>query len=142
VKDQSREALTASASKAVADAAFAAKQGDLVGPVRGSLGWVLLRGTGVQSVPAKALVAVKGEIVETLRAQKEKQLLTDFTGKIEDQIADGGTFEEVVKDNGLKLETTPLLLADGKQAEDQLHEPTADVKALLAPVFAMSADDD
>src|SRR5690606_24170118 len=142
LKDQSREALTASASKAVADAVFAAKQGEMAGPVRGALGWVLLRVTAVQSIPAKALPAVRGEIVETLRAQKEKQLLTDFTGKIEDQIADGGTFEEVVKDNGLKLETTPLLLADGKQAEDQLHEPTPDMKALLAPVFAMSADDD
>jgi len=142
LKDQSREALTASASKAVADAVFAAKQGEMAGPVRGALGWVLLRVTAVQSIPAKALPTVRGEIVETLRAQKEKQLLTDFTGKIEDQIADGGTFEEVVKDNGLKLETTPLLLADGKQAEDQLHEPTPDMKALLAPVFAMSADDD
>ncbi len=140
--DQSREALTASASKAVGDAVFAAKEGELVGPVRGSLGWIVLRVTAVRTIPARALAAVRGDIVTTLRAQKEKQLLNDFTGKIEDQIADGGTFDEVVKDNGLKLETTPLLLSDGKQAEDQLHEPTPDVKALLAPVFGMSADDD
>ena len=31
-------------------------------------------------------------VVATLRAQKEKQLLADFTGKLEDQIAGGGTF--------------------------------------------------
>ncbi|SCW41440.1 peptidyl-prolyl cis-trans isomerase D [Sphingobium faniae] len=142
LNDQSREALTASASKAVADAVFAAKQGELIGPVRGSLGWVLLRVTAVQDIPAKALAAVRGEIVETLKTQKERQLLADFTGKIEDQIADGGTFEEVAKDNGLKLETTPLMVSDGKQVENQIQEPTADVKALLAPVFAMSADDD
>lgn len=142
LRNQSQVELARSASKAVADAAFAAKQGELAGPVRGPLGWTLLRVTAVDTIPARALASVRGEIVETLKAQKEKQLLADFTGKIEDQIADGGTFEEVVKDNGLKLETTPLLMADGKQAEDQLHEPTADVKALLAPVFAMNADDD
>ena len=142
VADQSREALTASASKAVADAAFAAKQGELVGPVRGSLGWLLLRVTGVNDTPARPLAAVRGEIVTTLRAQKEKQLLTDFTGKLEDQIANGGTFDEVVKDNGLKLETSPLLVATGKQVEDQAYVAPNDIKPLLTPVFAMSADDD
>ncbi|MBH1998410.1 MAG: SurA N-terminal domain-containing protein [Sphingomonadaceae bacterium] len=142
VADQSREALTASASKAVADAAFAAKQGELVGPVRGSLGWLLLRVTSVNDTPARPLAAVRGEIVTTLRAQKEKQLLTDFTGKLEDQIANGGTFDEVVKDNGLKLETSPLLVATGKQVEDQAYVAPDDIKPLLTPVFAMSADDD
>jgi peptidyl-prolyl cis-trans isomerase D len=140
--DQSREALTASASKAVADAAWAARQGELVGPVRGSLGWLLLRVTAVNETAARPLAAVRGEIIETLRARKEKQLLTDFTGKLEDQIADGGTFEEVVKDNGLTLETSPALLSTGKQVKDQAYTPGPDLQPLVAPVFAMSADDD
>ena len=140
--DQTPAALTTTAGKAAADAAFAAKQGDLVGPVRGPLGWLLLRVTAVKDIPARALASVRDEIVTTLRTQKEKQLLADFTGKLEDQIADGGTFEEVVKDNGLKLETSPLLLATGKQVEDQAYVVAPDVQPLLAPVFAMSADDD
>lgn len=140
--DQSQAALTASAGKAIADAAFAAKQGDLVGPVRGSLGWVVLRVTAITETPARPLASVRGELVETLRAQKEKALLTELTGKLEDQIADGGTFEEVVKDNGLKLETSPLLLATGKQVEDSAYVPSADLQPLIAPAFAMNADDD
>ncbi|MBH0014618.1 peptidyl-prolyl cis-trans isomerase, partial [Pseudoalteromonas sp. NZS100_1] len=140
--DQSREALAATASKPVADAAFAAKQGELVGPVRGSLGWIVLRVTALNNVPARALASVRDEIIATLRTQKEKQLLTDFTGKIEDQIANGGTFEEVAKDNGLKLETSPLLVSSGKQVEDETYQPNSDLQPLLAPVFAMSADDD
>ncbi|MCI4588874.1 SurA N-terminal domain-containing protein [Sphingobium sp. BYY-5] len=140
--DQSREALTASAGKPIADAAFAAKQGELVGPVRGSLGWLLLRVTALNDTAARPLAAVRGEIVETLRAQKEKQLLADFTGKLENQIADGGTFEEVVKDNGLTLETSPPLLSTGKQVNDQAYTPSADLQPLVAPTFAMSADDD
>ncbi|MEJ7933547.1 SurA N-terminal domain-containing protein [Sphingobium sp. AN558] len=140
--DQSREALTTASSAAVATAAFAAKQGELVGPVRGSLGWVLFRVTAIQATPARSLDAARSEIVEALRAQKQKQLLTDFTGKIEDEIANGGTFAEVVKDNGLKLETSPSLLASGKQVDDPAFVPTPDIRALLGPIFSMSADDD
>src|SRR3546814_7644271 len=129
-------------SDLVANAGFAAKQGELVGPLRGSLGWVLLRVTAVSTTPARALAAVRDEIVAALRAQKEKRLLNDFTGKIEDQIANGGSFDEVVKDNGLKLETTPFLVSSGKQVEDAAYQVPADVKPLLAPVFGMSQDDD
>ncbi|EPR09451.1 peptidyl-prolyl cis-trans isomerase [Sphingobium indicum IP26] len=142
LKDQSREALASAASAAVANAGFAAKQGELAGPLRGSLGWVLLRVTAVRTTPARALAAVRDEIVAALRAQKEKRLLNDFTGKIEDQIANGGSFDEVVKDNGLKLETTPFLVSSGKQVEDAAYQVPADVKPLLAPVFGMSQDDD
>ncbi len=139
---QTREALTADASAAVATAAFAAQQGALVGPVRGSLGWVLLKVTAIQSKPAQTLESAKAGIVETLRAQKAQKLLTDFTGKIEDQVAEGGTFDEVAKDNGLKIETTPLLLSTGQNPEDQAYQASAEIKPLLAPVFGMTADDD
>jgi peptidyl-prolyl cis-trans isomerase D len=140
--DQSREGLTASSAKAVANAVFAAKQGELVGPVRGSLGWVLLRVTAIKGAPARTLASVHDEIATTLRAQKEKSLLADYTAKLEDQIANGSAFDQVVKDNGLTMVTTPPLLASGKQVEAPAAEPDADVKALLAPVFAMSQDDD
>ena len=140
--DQSREALTASAGKTAADAAWSARQGDLVGPIRAPLGWLLLRVTAVEETPARPLAAVREEIVSTLRAQKEQQLLTDFTGKIEDAIADGGTFEEVVKDNGLKLETSPPVLATGKQVKDAAFTAGPDLQPLIAPVFQMDADDD
>ena len=142
LSDQSRESLAASSSAAVASAAFAAKQGELVGPTRGSLGWVILRVSSVKATPARPLSAVRDEIAATVRSQKQKRLLSEFTGKIEDQIADGGSFEEVVKDNGLKLETTPFLVANGKQVDDQAYQVPADVRPLLAPVFQMSQDDD
>ena len=142
LEGQSRAQLTSATSKAVADAVFTAQQGELVGPVRGPLGFLLLRVTAVQDKPARPLSAVREEIVKTLRAQKEKQLLNDFTAKLEDQIADGGTFEEVAKDNGLTLETTPPLLATGKQVKDMAYVAPADIQPLVAPAFAMSADDD
>lgn len=142
LKDQSRAALAAQASDAVASAAFGAAQGALAGPVRGALGWVLIKVVAINTVPARTLAQVTPEITATLKEQKEKALLTDFTGKIEDQIAEGGTFEEVVKDNGLKLETTAPVVATGQNVDDSAYVLPDDVKPLLQPVFAMGADDD
>lgn len=140
--DQSRESLTATSGKAVADAAFAAQQGQLAGPVRSSLGWALLRVTGIKNVAARPLEAVRAEIATNLRAQKEKALLADFTSKVEDQIADGSTFDEVAKANGLKLATTPFIISNGKSPDNVAYQPTPDIQPLLAPVFGMGADDD
>ncbi|MEC3948975.1 peptidylprolyl isomerase [Sphingobium sp. HWE2-09] len=140
--DQGRDALAATTGKVAADAVFSGKQGDLIGPVRGSLGWLLLRVSGTKETPARTLDAARTEIVAALRVQKEKQLLSDFTGKIEDAIGNGDSFDEVVKDNGLKLETSPLVVSTGKQVKDQAYVAPADIQPLLAPVFAMSADDD
>lgn len=142
LSDQTRAALTASASQAVADAAFGTAQGIVAGPMRGALGWVVLRVTAIKETPARALAAVRPEITAALREQKEKRLLGDFTGKIQDQIADGASFEEVARDNGLKAEITPPLLSSGRQVANEAAEPGADVQPLLAPVFGMSADDD
>jgi len=142
LSDQTRAALTSTASQAVADAAFGTAQGAIAGPVRGALGWVVLRVTAIKETPARALAAIRPEITAALREQKEKRLLSEFTGKIQDQIADGASFEEVAKDNGLKPELTPPLLSSGRQVENSAAEPGADVQPLLAPVFGMSADDD
>lgn len=142
LKDQSRAALASASSAAIADAAFAAGRGDLVGPLRGSLGWVVLRVGAIDAIPARSLASVREDIAKTLRAQKEQRLLSEFTGKIEDAIANGATLEEVTKDNGLTLETSPLMLASGRQVEQAADQPSPDVAPLLAPVFAMSQDDD
>lgn len=140
--DQSRAMLTRAANKAIADATFAAKQGDLVGPVRAPLGWALLRVTATKDVPARTLDAVRAELAATLRTEKEKKLLADFTGKIEDQIAEGAVFADVAKDNGLKLETTPLIVSTGKAPDNIAYALPDDLKPALAPVFGMGADDD
>ncbi|MEJ7927891.1 SurA N-terminal domain-containing protein [Sphingobium sp. AN641] len=142
LESQSRETLARASSRAVADAAFGAAQDRLAGPVRGPLGWVLLRVTDVQARPARTLDAVQAEIAATLRDQKQKALLSEFTGKLEDAVAEGGTFDEVVRDNGLKLETTAPVVATGQNVDDQAYKLPADVTPLLKPVFAMGADDD
>ena len=129
-------------STEAANAIFTAPQGKMVGPVKLALGWALMETTAIQKVAERPLATVKTEIVATLSADKSKALLSDFTAKVEDEIANGATFDEAVKDNGLKIETTPLVLATGQSVEAADYKPSADIMPLLKPAFDMEADDD
>lgn len=137
-----RAQLAKRSSAEAAAAVFAAPKGKIVGPVKLDLGWALMETTGIQKVAEKPLDTVRDEIVATLTADKSRALLSDFTAKIEDEIANGATFEEAVKDNGLAIETTPMLLATGQSVETEDYKPSADVAPLLKPAFDMEADDD
>lgn len=140
--NQSREALTRESSSAIAQAVFSAQQGALVGPLRAPLGWQLLRVTDIQRTPEQSLAQARGKIVETLRGQKQQKLISDFTAKIEDQVADGATFDEVAKDNGLPVTTTPFLLATGQSVQQTDYRAPPEVQPLLRPAFDMTGDDD
>ncbi len=129
-------------SAEAANAAFAAPQGQITGPVKVALGWAVLQVSGVQKIAEKPLASVKAEIVTTLKAEKSKALLADFTSKVEDEIANGATFDEAVKDNGLTVETTPLLLSTGQSVEKPDYAASNDVQPLLKSAFDMDADDD
>jgi peptidyl-prolyl cis-trans isomerase D len=140
--NQSPEMLARLSSADVAKAGFAAPKDGLVGPIRAPLGWALLRVTAIDSKPAQAIDQVRPKIVDVLKGQKQQKLLADFTGKIEDQVGDGATFDEVAKDNALSIETTPFVLSTGQSVQRDGFVPSADIKPLLAPGFAMDADDD
>lgn len=141
-KDTTKTAYVDVSSKAAADMVFAATRGKILGPVKLALGWALIEVRKITEFPAKSLSEVRPEIIEALRTQKREALLSAFISKVEDQIANGSSFEEVVKDNGLTIETPPPLLATGQSVEDQHYQPNADVAPLLKPVFDMEPDDD
>lgn len=137
-----RAALARESSDAAANAVFAAPQGKVVGPVKLALGWALMQTSAIQKIAEKPVDAVRGEIVAALSASKSATLLSNFTAKVEDEIANGATFDEAVKDNGLTIETSPLLLATGQSVENMGYKPSEDIAPLLKPAFDMEADDD
>lgn len=126
----------------VAKAAFGAAQGTTVGPVRSAFGWAVIRVTGVQRTAEVSLDQARPQLVGVLKDQKQARLLGDFTAKLEDQVANGATFEEVVKDNGLAIESTPALLSNGQNMLDPAYKPSTDAAPLIKSGFAMEADDD
>lgn len=142
LEGKTRDDLAKDTSRAAADAVFSAPQGQMAGPVKLSLGWALFQTRDVQKVPEKSLPQAKPEITEILRNQKHKTLLSDFLSKVEDEVANGATFDEAVKDNGLKVETSPLLLETGQSVEAENFTPSPDLGPLIKPAFGMDADDD
>ena len=110
---KSREELTDIAGDAVAAAAFAAKQGDIVGPIRSDLGWHVIKVESIRNEAGKPLSAVRGEIAAKITADKRKEALTDLVTKIEDSIADGASFAEAIRGAGISAVRTPAITAGG-----------------------------
>ena len=140
--NKSRNGFMTETSADAAAAVFAASADKIVGPLRLPLGWAIFRTREIRRIPARSLDQARSEIVETLRGRKRQTLLNDFISKVEDDIAGGATFEEVVKDHGLQAETTPLLLQTGRSVEKQDYLASEDVRPLLKTAFGMEADDD
>ncbi len=138
----SKDALTKNASKEVANSVFAATQGGLSTPARGGLGWYLIRVSKVNTVGARSLDAVRGEITTELAKQKREELLSDLTTEIESEFDGGATIADMAKANNLKVETSPKLFADGRNPENPAYKPVAEMAKILPAAFDMDKEGD
>lgn len=140
--DRTQDDLAKLASPAVATAAFAAPQGGVTDPVRSPLGWHVLRVDALKSVAARSLESVRGEIAASLEKQKTDEALAAMVAAIEDEIAGGSSFEDVVKSNRLTVVTTPPVLASGQSPDQPAWQAPPELAVLLKNAFQASADDD
>lgn len=107
----SKADLAIKSGAGVADAAYAAKAGATIGPVKGQLGWALVRVDAIDVKPARTLEQAKGEIAAALTEEKRKQALAALTDKINDDFSKGGALSDTAKELGLTMAETPLLTA-------------------------------
>jgi len=133
----SRTQLASQASPTVADAAFTAEKGKLVGPVRSPLGWAVLRVDAIAAKPGKTLDQARAEIAADLSAQKKRTALTDYSAKIEDEFDNGGSLAGVAKELGLAVKETPALTADGKVYGTPGQAAPAELARVVATAFSM-----
>lgn len=138
---QSRTDYAGATTPAVATAAFAAQKGGVTDPIKGAFGWYVVRVDAVTGLPARSLDQAREEITGILAKQKQQEALSDLTGKIEDAIADGSSFEEVARANKLALVETPLMLQNGQAPDNPEWKAPAEVAGLLKSGFAMGPDD-
>lgn len=139
---QTKADLARLSSPAVANAAYAAAKGGTTPPTRSPLGWHILHVDAVTVTPARALAAVRGEIATTLAKQKADQALSDLVARVDDQVTDGASFEEVVRENKLRVIETPPLTASGTAPDAPGYQPPPEVTPLLKTAFQMEPDDD
>lgn len=136
----SAKELSDSASQAVSDAVFAASVGQYAKPVRGSLGWYVIKITDIAKKNARTLEQARSEISELVLAEKKSALLSELTSEIEDALADGTSLEDIAKERSLKVQTSPLLVATGQNPEDSSYQPIPEMATILPAAFQMDND--
>lgn len=129
-------------SDAIANAAFAAAQGGVVGPLKSPLGWHIVRVEKIEQVAGKSLDQVRGELATEITQRKEAETLANLRGKIDNAVADNATFDEAVADSKLKGETTLPLFADGRATQDPAEKPDPALVAIAQGGFALEQSED
>ena len=142
VKAVSRQSIATSASKSVSDAVFAAAKGAAASPAKGQLGWYVIKVDAVNQVAAKTLAAARTEIETSLIAEKKISAIGEFTSEIEEAFASGTTIADVAKTQGMTVETTPKLLANGQNTENSNYRPIPEMQAIIPAAFQMERDGD
>ncbi len=142
VTKQTQADYANTANAAIAATVFTTPQGGIVGPVKGAFGWYVVHVDALTGTPARTIEQVRPEIVAALTAQKADEAMSELASKIEGQIGDGASFDEVAKTNGLTVVTTPALLQTGQSPATPDWKAPAELAALLRPGFDASPDDD
>jgi peptidyl-prolyl cis-trans isomerase D len=135
-----RESLTSNASKDVADAVFATAQGSVAKPARGKLGWAVVKVDAINQVAAKSLAAARSEIETELTKTRSEEMLTELTSEMEDAFADNATISDIAKQNGLKIETSPKLLANGQNPANPGYKLIPEMKVILPAAFQLDTE--
>ena len=139
---QSRDQFESLAGAEVAAAAFSANQGAIVGPHQSELGWHVVRIDAVRDEAGTPLAQVRDEIAARLTADKRKNALTDLITAIEDEVADGASFADMVAKYRLTAAQTPPLTASGVAPSDRSFRLPPAASNVLKAAFESAPDDD
>jgi len=114
------------------DAVFAAKPGDIVGPVQTDFGYHVIKVNGVTAAKVQAFDEVKGTIEADLKRQKAGQAFASDAEKFQNLVYEqADSLAPVAKALDLKVETTPLVTRSQVQALAQGNPKFT--QALFAP---------
>lgn len=144
---QTQQVFTTVSSGEVANAAFAAQQGAVVGPFRTPLGFQVVRVDGISQTPGRALADVRAEIAAAIEQRKLADTMIAAEERIQERLDNGESFEEVARAEGLTLQTTPPITRTGQAPgvrgpDGQLFQFPADLAPVLTAAFEMEPDGD
>jgi peptidyl-prolyl cis-trans isomerase D len=113
---------------AVADVAFALKDGEVSQPVQGRLSVFLVKASNIEPGRQRSLEEVKDQLRKELQLERAKDIIIDLHGKIEDGRGGGASLEEVARENKLPLKVFgPMdhngIGVDGKDIADIPAKP-------------------
>lgn len=136
-----KAALAGQTSQAVADAIFAAPANGVIGPVRGSGGFVIAKVTAIQQVAAKTLEQARAELLPEVAKAKQQAALTGINDAIDRAAGEGATFDEIVRDQKLTPQKTAALMQNGLDPLNLKAGATASLGPIVQAGFASETGD-
>ena len=127
-------AKTALIDRAVADAAFALKEGEVSAPVQGRFGTVLVQVLKIEPEQVRSFEQVAGELKQELATARAKSEIFDVYNKIEDARAEGKSLAEAAANLKLEARTVEVDRSGRDPAGTPVNLP--DAQRLLAGAFS------
>jgi peptidyl-prolyl cis-trans isomerase D len=127
--------LVRQTSQAVADAAFAAAQGGVIGPIKSNLGWHILIVDKIEKIAAKSLADVRTELSTEIVQRKTVQALADLRQRVEDGVGESKNFGELVADAKLTAQRSPAITIQGLNPDDPNYKPDPMLAAIVRAGF-------
>lgn len=140
--NQNRGQFAGATTPQAATAAFSAAQGAVADPVRSELGYHVVRVERINATPGRSLESARAEIAAFIERRKRVDALSDLVTRIEDQLRDNVSFEQIARAEHLAIVTTPAITASGQPAPGGAPwTAPAELAPLLGTAFGMDAED-
>jgi len=139
---QTRAEFTDIAGEKVAAAAFSAKAGTVVGPIKSDLGWHVVKIESAQTQQGKSLAQARDEIAAQILSEKRKSALADIVDKVQDAVDAGANFDEAARTANLTVTTTPEITASGTDRSNASYSFPSDLAPALRSGFELAPTDE
>jgi peptidyl-prolyl cis-trans isomerase D len=120
--------------RAVADAAFALKEGEVSAPVQGRFGTVLVKAVKIEPEKVRPFEEVAGELKQELALARAKSDVLDVYNKIEDARLEGRPLAEIAAELKLPIRNVDAIDRSGRDATG-IPVSLPDQQALLNAAF-------
>jgi peptidyl-prolyl cis-trans isomerase D len=141
VGPQTKAELTELAGAQIANAAYAASKGAVIGPVNTDLGWRVIKVDDILREGGKSLDAARAEISAKLVADKRKEAIESLVDTVQNAIDEGSSFSEAATAAKLTPIETPPLTSNGTSRTDPNYRLPADLAPALKGGFELAEND-
>ncbi|MEO0908536.1 MAG: peptidylprolyl isomerase, partial [Pseudomonadota bacterium] len=131
-----RATIATAGGEALAEATFAAEEGELLTPVRSQLGWYVAQLDTIERTPARTLDQVSDQIADQLRVELRGQLLMELSENIEREVDGGTSLVDVANANGFEVLSIPGVTEDG-MIFGGLQSIAPELRPIIATAFQM-----
>lgn len=139
IGDLTQEALARATSAEVAEAAFKAAPGGVIGPVQSDFGWHVIAVEAEVAAETRPQDSIRAEALGALIEERRAAAAADLADKAQDALGDGRSIADVARQLGLALVTVAPLPREGSGEFGALETHP---KALTDAAFQADPGDD